>query len=157
MADRIELLVFELGAARYALAIETVREVVSAVFITPLPSAPPVVEGIIDVRGATVPVYDLRARFGLPPVPLDPAERMIIAWTGERQVAFRCDTTEWIASVATVEKPDRLTRSGGHVAGIARLTDGIVLIHDLPRFLDDAERRALDTALSALPAEGAAG
>jgi purine-binding chemotaxis protein CheW len=153
-AELLELLVFELGAARYALPVACVREVVAAVLISPLPSAPPVVEGIIDVRGVTVPVYDLRLRFGMTPVALTPAERMILAWTGERLVAFRCDRTEWIegTGVRAVEEPDRLTRGGGRIAGVARLEDGIVLIQDLPAFLDAAEQRTLADALAALDA-----
>jgi purine-binding chemotaxis protein CheW len=150
MAEPIALLVFELAGGRYALRMDQVREVVAAVFITPLPSAPPVVEGVVDVRGATVPVYDLRYRFRLPAVRLHPAERMVVAWSGERQVAFRCDAVEWLETVPTesVEEPDRLTSGNGLIIGVARLEDGIVLIHDLPAFLDDAERQALDAALA---------
>jgi purine-binding chemotaxis protein CheW len=110
------------------------------------------VEGVIDVRGNLVPVYDLRTRFGLPPRPLDPDHRLVIAWTGERTIAIRCDRTDWIAhAVPQRLDPDlRLLADDSPIAGTARLPDGMVLIHDLATFLDDAARVTLEEALAAL-------
>jgi purine-binding chemotaxis protein CheW len=149
--EAVDLLVFELDDARYALRLDTVREVARAVLITPLPDAPPVVEGVIDVRGSLVPVYDLRTRFGLPPRPLHPDDRLVIAWTGERVVAIRCDRTGWIerAVPRRLEPASRTAASDDVIAGAAQLADGIVLIHDLATFLDDAARLTLDGALAA--------
>lgn len=151
----IELLVFELAGVRYALDLSCVREVVRAVLITPLPEAPSVVEGVIDVRGEIVPVYDMRLRFGHPPRTLHPDDRLIVAWTGERLVALRCDRTDWIEEVqsSAVEAP-QFGRSG-RIAGVAKLPDGVVLIHDLAGFLEEAEKLALDEALAAHAARDA--
>jgi purine-binding chemotaxis protein CheW len=147
----LDLLVFELDDVRFGLELTSVREVVRAVFITPLPEAPPVIEGIIDVRGSMVPVYDLRARFGLAARSLHPAEHMVIAWTGQRLVAVRCDRAEWIERIAesAVERGDPVTRGGERIAGVARAGDDLVLIHDLSTFLEEAERARLDDALAA--------
>jgi purine-binding chemotaxis protein CheW len=147
----LELLVFELAGSRYALKLADVREVVPAVMITPLPGAPEVVEGVIDVRGDLVPVYDLRARFDLPPVHLDPAEQLIVAWTGTRLVAVRCDRTQGLERVSpqSIDPAASLGTARRHLAGAARLPDGIVLIHDLPAFLDAAEQHALEQAVAA--------
>ena len=146
----LELLVFELAGVRYALRLRAVREVARVVMISPLPEAPPVVEGIIDVRGELVPVYDLRARFGLPPRRLDPDERLVIAWTGSRLVAFRCERTEWIAHIddSAMVEAGSLPGSGRHIAGVARLEDGLVLIQDLEAFLNTAEAESLDAAIA---------
>lgn len=151
-AAGIELLVFELAGVRYGIDLASVREVARAVLITPLPDAPPVVEGVIDARGTLVPVYDLRLRFGMPPRALHPDERMVLAWTGERLAAFRCDAAGTTAQVETtrVDGSDAVVHGGRQISGVARLPDGLVLIHDLARFLDDAERLTLDDALAAL-------
>jgi purine-binding chemotaxis protein CheW len=155
-AEDLELLVFELAGHRYALELRSVREVVPAVLITPLPDAPTVIEGIIDVRGDLVPVYDLRARFGLSPRMLDPSERIVLAWTGSRPVAFRCDRTEWLEHVASnvLEPAAAIRGAGAYITGAARLDDGLVLIHDLETFLDEAEAERLDAALSAQASAG---
>ena len=146
----LELLVFELAGVRYALRLPVVREVVHAVLISPLPEAPAVVEGIVDVRGELVPVYDLRARFGLPVRQLKPDERLVIAWTGTRLIAFRCERTEWIEHLeeSDIEEAAALPGQGRHLEGVARLADGLVLIQDLEQFLDEAEAAALAEALS---------
>jgi purine-binding chemotaxis protein CheW len=150
--EAVDLLVFELDDARYALRLDAVREVARAVLITPLPAAPPVVEGVIDVRGSLVPVYDLRTRFGLPPRALHPDDHLVLAWTGERAVAIRCDRTRWIerAVPRALDNAPGPSASDGVIAGAAQLADGIVLIHDLATFLDDAARLTLEDALAAL-------
>jgi purine-binding chemotaxis protein CheW len=147
--EDLQLLVFELAGVRYALELRAVREVVRAVLIAPLPDAPPAIEGVIAVRGELIPVYDLRARFGLAPRALDPQEMLIIAWTGTRLVAFRCERTEWVEHVprSTVAPPPAPSPSR-HIAGIARLPDGLVLIQDLDVFLDEEEAVRLDEVMS---------
>jgi purine-binding chemotaxis protein CheW len=152
----VELLAFEAGGARFGIEMGTVREVLRAVFITPLPGAPPVVEGIIDVRGTVVPVYDLRARFGLPIRPLHPDHRLITAWTGDRLIALHCERTDWLVSVpaTAMERSGAVSLGDRRLAGVAKLPDGIILITDLPAFLDDAERAALDAALAAAASAG---
>jgi purine-binding chemotaxis protein CheW len=154
-ADHVELLVFELAGNRYALELRAVREVLRAVMIAPLPDAPDVVEGIIDLRGQLIPVFDLRARFGLRPRPLDPSERLVVAWTGSRVVAFRCERTEWVEHVEPSLIASDVEGTGRHIAGIARLPEGLVLIQDLEAFLDEAEAGELDVALDAQAARGA--
>jgi purine-binding chemotaxis protein CheW len=124
-----------------------VREILRAVLITPLPEAPLVIEGVIDVRGELVPVYDLRLRFGLPPRTLHPDDRLIVTWTGDRLAALRCERTGWIETVPA-EAIDHPAYAGGErIAGVARLPDGVVLIHDLATFLEEAEAQDLERAL----------
>jgi purine-binding chemotaxis protein CheW len=151
-SSAVELLVFELGGVRHGLELATVREVVRAVLVTPLPDAPAVVEGVISARGEVVPVYDLRLRFGMSVRPLHPDERMVLAWTGDRLVAFRCDHADETVSVSheAVADATMVRHAGRTISGIGRLRDGILLIHDLTAFLDDAERLTLAEALAAL-------
>jgi purine-binding chemotaxis protein CheW len=150
-ADDLALLVFELAGVRYALELSAVREVVSAVMIAPLPDAPPVIEGIVDVRGDIVPVYDLRLRFGLPARRLSPDERLVIAWTNTRLISFRCERTDWVEHVSRtlVDDPATARSAGRHIAGVVRLPDGLVLMQNLDAFLEASESGQLDEAMSA--------
>lgn len=155
MAQPTELLVFELDDQRYALALACVQEVVRAVALTRLPGAPAIVEGAINVRGRVVPVLDIRSRFGLPPRRLDPDQHLILARAGARLVALRVDRVAWFLEVPATEIEDatRLTPTLQQIAGVARVGDGLVLIHDLETFLSAAEAEALMAALAAeLPA-----
>jgi purine-binding chemotaxis protein CheW len=144
-----EVLVFRLGGVRCALPLAAVVEVLRAVRVTPLPTAPAVVEGVIDVRGLVVPVLDLRARLGMAPVPVRADHVLILAGAGGRTVAVRADAVEWIASLDTsLVEPERIARGIGYLAGVARTADGMVLVHDLEAFLRQGEAEALEAALA---------
>jgi purine-binding chemotaxis protein CheW len=148
-----DVLVFEVAGQRYGLFAREVREVLRAAAITSLPEAPAVVEGILNVRGAVLPVYDLRARFGLPARALDPDEHFIVADAGARRVVVRVDRTLELAAVPEdgwQETPFTLPGGAG-AAGVAALEEGLVLIHDLAAFLTEAEAASLDAALLVHP------
>ena len=150
----MHLLLFTIDDVRGALPLEQLQETVRAVAITPLAGAPGVVEGVIDVRGTVVPVLDLRARFRLPPRSVVPSDHLVIARAGGRTVALRVDE-----AVDVLTLPDESVTPAGpsdpalaHLAGIARLPDGLVLVHDLQAFLTQGEEQALAAALDARPA-----
>jgi purine-binding chemotaxis protein CheW len=153
--DSPELLIFEVGGQRYGLPAADVREVLRAVTLTPLPHAPALVEGVINVRGTLIPVLDLRARFRLPPQPLDHTDHLIVARAAVRLVALRVDRALELArpDPAAVERAEAVVPGVVYVAHLAKLPDGIVLIHDLNTFLSHAEAAELAEALSAADAE----
>ena len=146
----MHLLLFSLDSRQFALPLERVREVVHAVEITPLAGAPGVVEGVVDVRGTVVPVLDARARFRLPARPVRLADHLILAEGAGRLVALRVDrvldTHEVPAESMTAANPN--DASMAHLAGVATLEDGMVLVHDLDAFLTQAETDALAQAMS---------
>ena len=69
MADdaRHQYLTFLLGDEVFALDIRSVREIIQYAPMTAVPLMPEFVRGVINLRGAVVPVIDLHARFGRPP------------------------------------------------------------------------------------------
>ena len=147
MAD--QLVVFHLDEQRYALHLACVERTVAAVEVTPLPGAPGIVAGIVNVQGSVVPVFDLRRRFGLPERVPALSERLIVARTSTRRVALIADA---VAGVLGCPMEDRIAIAeifpgGRHIEGVVKLADGLVLIHDLDRFLTLDEEKALDGAL----------
>lgn len=142
----MDVLVFHLNGQRYGLVSADVRQVVRAVAIAPLPQAPSIVEGVINLRGALVPVLDIRARFELPAKPLALADQLIVATAGRRVVALRVEAPlDFIAiDPALIEDPAPMVGHVGLIAGVAKLPDGLVLIHKLRVFLSAAEGQALD-------------
>jgi purine-binding chemotaxis protein CheW len=147
----VETLIFAIGRQRYGLPASDVRELLRAVTIVPLPKAPAIVEGVIDVRGRLAPVLDIRTRFRLPPKPLEHTDHFIVAVAGDRMVALRADRALELARLDAHDIADAATLGPGveYVAGIARLADGLVLIHDLRSFLSETEAATLDAALRA--------
>lgn len=143
MADT---LIFHLDTHRFGIVAENVDEAFRAVTIAALPDAPPIVEGVINVRGRILPVLDIRGRFGLPPKPLDPDDHMIVARTSNRAVALRVDRVSDFMAIADADivPATDMPSVGTMVAGVAKLPDGLVVIHDLTAFLSTAEIMSLD-------------
>jgi purine-binding chemotaxis protein CheW len=146
----MRLLRFSLDDHRYGIASDAVVEIVRAVAITPLPGASSVIEGVIDVRGTIVPVFDLRARFGLPTRAVIPDDRFILARTPSRIAALHVDHVDELVDVddRSAESLHTQVLTAQHVSGAATLPDGLVLIHDVATFLSGAESDALDVALA---------
>ncbi|MCO5168890.1 MAG: chemotaxis protein CheW [Planctomycetes bacterium] len=147
----MQLVVFGLSGARCALAAAAVERVVPVVEVTPLPGAPDVIEGVIEVEGVVVPVFDLRARFGLPARAPDRWDHLLLSRAGARRVALRVDHVDALIDVDPdrVTAGEEVTRGAGRLAGVARLPDGLAVVHDLAAFLDQAEETALAAALAA--------
>ncbi|MBI4501606.1 MAG: chemotaxis protein CheW [Gemmatimonadetes bacterium] len=143
----LSLLVFLLESERFGLKAEVVREVVRAVAVAPLPKAPAIVEGVINFRGSVVPVLDIRRRFGLPPKAVAPNQHLLIARAGPRVVALRVDRAIDLVSVPQDAIESASAAPGAeYVKGIAKLPDGLLVIHDLERFLSLDEAEKLDAA-----------
>ena len=82
--QEIQLACFRVGAELYALDIMRIKEIIRPQRLTPVPKAPPFVEGVIDLRGSVIPVIDLHKRFDRPAPPPDRKTRVIIcAVTGK--------------------------------------------------------------------------
>lgn len=145
-----EVLLFTLEGQRYALPLEEVRELVRAVRLTPLPRAPAVVEGLVDLRGELLPVLDMRRRFRLPARPLSSADHLVVAQAGPRRVALRVDRAEGLLALepGALDTSPRELPGVGYVAGALKLPDGLVLLHELRTFLSEAESLELDEALA---------
>ena len=150
----VTLLVFRLEDRRFAVLASLVREAVRVVAVTPLPRAPAIVEGVINIRGVLVPVLDIRQRFGMRPAALSLDQHLLIAWAGARLVALRVDGAEALVEVEAdaIEPATRVAPGAELVAGLAKLADGVLVIHDLERFLSLGEAEAVDAAVA-----GAAG
>ncbi len=144
------LLSFSLDTQRFALPLANVERVVHAVDITPLPDGPGVILGVINVQGRVVPVADIRKRFRMPARDLVLSDHIVIARTPQRPLALVADIVHGVMTWteengATLE---RLVPGLEYVQGIARTSDGLVLIHHLDRFLALDEEAELQRAMT---------
>jgi purine-binding chemotaxis protein CheW len=151
MREHVELVIFWLDDQRYALRLGAVERFVRAVEVTPLPGAPSIVLGAINVAGSVLPVLSLRRRFGMPERAVDIADQFLIARTSSRTVALMMDEALGVIAVPgeAVTGAGRIVPGLEHVQGVVRLDDGLVLIHDLETCLSLDEERALTEALDA--------
>jgi purine-binding chemotaxis protein CheW len=142
--------VFSLEGSRYALPLARVDRIVRAVQVTPLPLAPAVVLGVIDVAGEVLPVFDLRHKFRLPQRPIQLADQFLIARTRQRLVVLVIDAAHGVLEGPSSAIPDtaHIAPTHSQVRGVISHEDGLVLIHDLEKFLSADEARVLDAAMN---------
>lgn len=148
-ASDLALVVFRLDQQRFALPLPAAGRVVRAVHVTPLPNAPSIVLGAIDVHGEVLPVLNIRRRFGLPDRAISAADWFLIGNTGRRKVVLVIDHAEGVISrpAAEVVPVHDVSPDLEYFSGIVRLSDDLILIQDLDRFLTESEERALNDAI----------
>lgn len=149
MAEPVSLFVFSVDATRLALPVAVVGSVLEACEAAPLPAAPASVTGAFNLRGAVVPVLDLRPRLGRPARALRGSDYFVIVQAGGRTLALAASDVEGVldiaadAIVATPPHADSERAAGGLVL----LDDGLLLIEDPEAFLAPEELRMLADAL----------
>jgi purine-binding chemotaxis protein CheW len=150
MNRQTRLLVFRLNDRLCALYLEQVLQVVHAVDATPLPQAPDIVLGAIDLHGEVVPLLNIRRRFGFPDRDVRVDDQFIIAKTTNRVVALAVDEVREIVerTADRIIPAENIVGRLEHVDGVIQLEDGMALIHDLDKFLSLTERHELEHALA---------
>lgn len=144
-----QLVVWTLNTQSYALPFTMVERVMRAIEVTPLPDAPDIVCGIINVQGEVVPVVNMRARFSLPEREIALSDQIVLARTSRRQLAFFVDAVNGLVDYAeeAVVHTEDIAPGKGAIAGVLKFPDGMVLIHDLERCLSLDQEHILDIAL----------
>ena len=143
------LVIFAIDDQRYALYLSAVDRVIPAIEIVHLPEAPDIVVGLINLQGRIIPVVDIRKRFGLPARELMHTDQFIISRTMNKSIAIIADKVHGVIefSADTQVQVNTIIHGLNYVEGIVKLDDGVVLIHDLDKFLSLEERHKLDQAL----------
>lgn len=146
-----QLVVFTLDEQRYALHLSTVERIVRVVEVTPLPRAPAIVFGVINVQGQIVPLVNIRKRLRLTERETNLSDEVIIAHTSTRTVALLADAVSGLVECSPEEviAAEKILPGLEYVEGIAKLEDGMILIHDLDKFLSLEEEKTLEKALQA--------
>jgi len=95
-----KFLVFSINGTAYGLEIAHVTEIIGIQDITCVPHSPDYVRGITNIRGAVVPVLDLRLRFGLPEAEYGERTCIVLAGSEALQVGLIVDAVEDVADLS---------------------------------------------------------
>lgn len=148
------LCLFELAGVTYGIAAEQVQEFIRMVAITPLPAAPAVIAGFINVRSELIAVLNLRQRFGLPLAQAKLSDFLLVANTGQRKIALWVDKALGVTplNVKQFTEPGQLTAHTQYLKGVVEAEDSrgnhLILVQDLATLLSDAEQHSLQQALA---------
>jgi len=130
-----QLVSFRIDGLPLALPLEQVQEVVGMPAITPLPTVDRRLLGVIDLRGVTCPVIDLRRLLGLAAVPIAPDQHLLMLHANDRVVGVAADRVEGV-DVGEVEALPMQPATDGVIQGLARVNGDLRLVLDAGRLLD---------------------
>ncbi|MBI5548152.1 MAG: chemotaxis protein CheW [Deltaproteobacteria bacterium] len=111
----VQLCAFVVGGEEYAVDIMRIKEIIPPSRITPVPHAPEFIEGVINLRGAIIPVIDLRRRLSMPLQAPTKKSKYVICTVGGRRVGLVVDAVTEVLRIprsAIRRAPAMLTRSG---------------------------------------------
>jgi purine-binding chemotaxis protein CheW len=94
-----ELIAFRIGDQEFCVNIMIVREIRGWTKATPMPHSPHYMMGVINLRGAVLPIVDLSLRLGMKPAEPNPRHVIIVVQIGEKIVGLLVDAVSDILSI----------------------------------------------------------
>lgn len=146
-----QYLTFAVGSEQFAMDIRTVREIIQYAPMTTLPLMPGFVRGVINLRGAVVPVIDLHARFGRPPAQIGKKTCIVIfdaRHDGDRvELGLLVDAVSEVIDIAAdqIEAPPNFGAAvrRDFIRGMAKQEDRFLIVLEPDRAFDIGEMSEL--------------
>jgi purine-binding chemotaxis protein CheW len=149
VVEEKQYLTFMLGGEMFSLSILCIKEIIWYANLTEVPMMPACIRGVINLRGAVVPVMDLSARFGKPSTPVTKSSCIVITEVetqteGEHQnMGVVVDSVQAVLEIAATEiepapsfgakiRPD-------FIEGIAKVNGKFVILLNVNRVLSTEE------------------
>jgi purine-binding chemotaxis protein CheW len=133
--------VFKVAGTEYALPASDVLQMDSYSGATRVPGSRPYVAGIVQIRGAVVPVVDLRMRFGLPPIERTLDSRVVVGRHGDRPVGLIVDSAREVLKLEAEQlqaPPEMVLREArGLVKAVAQLGSRLVMLLDFSKVIGE--------------------
>jgi purine-binding chemotaxis protein CheW len=152
MEEEGQFVVFRLAGEEYGLPIEAVQEILRVPEqLTHVPQTPEFIEGVINLRGAVLPVVDQRRRFALAQAERNERQRIMVLGIGGSRTGFIVDQVLEVLKIphsAIAPAPALSARQTDLIPRVANLTEAkrMVLILEASCLLDAREVAALKAA-----------
>ena len=152
--ESLQMVGFRVGEGEYALDIMRVKEIINPVKVTAVPKAPPFIEGVIELRGAILPVVDVRRRFDLPAAEVTRSTKFMIVGIdvpgadGARRMIVAL-VVDGVSEPLRVGKdqikpaPELATGASRTFSGVVHRDGRIFMVLDLDRLLTTTEKETL--------------
>jgi purine-binding chemotaxis protein CheW len=145
-SNMLQLVTFKLAGQKYAVDILKVQEIDNMKEITSIPNSPPFLAGAINLRGKVIPVLNLGIKFGVEQTNVEIAKIVIMDIRGVIMgliVDSVSDVLRIPQDVVEPPPPVHSQISNEFIAGIAKLDEGLVILLDMDKLLDDEEHQAV--------------
>ena len=144
-------LAFHLGKEEFGIDVLKILEIIGAQDITSVPSSPPYVKGVINLRGKVIPVIDLRAKFGLQQVEYTKRTCIIVVQVaGERTPSLVGVVVDGVSEVLNISAQEieaapnfGTSESLPYILGMAKMKDGVKMLLDINVVLSRQEFKYL--------------
>lgn len=138
--DEIQLVCFSVASEEYGVDIYRVQEINRSVAVTALPEMPTYIQGIINLRGNVIPVFDLRHRLGFQSRDEDKDTRIIVLDYNNTLVGLTVDSVTKVLRVSrsSMEPMPRQASTTGadFLEGIIRLEDRLIMVVDCKKVVE---------------------
>lgn len=138
---QFEFITFSAGEQNFCLEITQIREIRRWAPVTKLPHTPNDVLGVMNLRGAVIPIFDLAARFGLGTTPDNERNVVIVAAAGGTTIGLLVESVSEILSVdksAIQETPDIKSEAARQaILGVISVGENMVRVVNLDAVLDN--------------------
>src|SRR5690606_5352512 len=130
-----QIVAFCLGRETYGVDIQKVREIIPMQKIVPVPRAPDLVEGIINLRGKAIAVLDLREHFGFEKKEPTPEQRIVLTESDGESIGVIVDSVSSVLRISedSIEPPASVIAGDeiDYIQGIAKVDDSLIVLLDL--------------------------
>lgn len=133
-----QLITFCIGEQDLGIDIMAIREIRAWSPVTPLPHAPSYVRGVMNLRGAVLPILDLREQLGWGVTKPNQRHVILVTQYSTRLLGLIVDQVSDIISVTSAElqsAPDLDVAAARLIEGLASVGDRMVMVIDLDRLL----------------------
>jgi purine-binding chemotaxis protein CheW len=131
----------------YGICTKQVVEVLGMVSITPLPTAPEFVEGVVNLRGRSTVVLSLRRKLGLEPAKPTTDSRIIVAEVAGKPVGIVADSICDVESLSSqdIDHPSAypIALDGDFVFGVAAMQERLLVLLNLEHILSPDQKQLL--------------
>lgn len=149
-----ELLTFSLGTEYYGVDILKVQEIRGYDTVTRIPGAPEFIKGVINLRGAIVPVIDLRIKFNLDSVVYNEFTVMIILNIARRIVGIVVDSVSDVTQLSPEQiKPTPEFGSAldtSYITGLGALDERMLILVDIESLMSSTDMALVDVQTQAV-------
>ncbi|GAB4269583.1 chemotaxis protein CheW [Thermincola ferriacetica] len=139
-SEERQYVVFRLGAEIFGIDTNKVKEIIVYQEPTHMPGSSEVIEGIINLRGHVIPIFNLRKKFNFPEAGDMGKTRIIVVEAGSSTVGIVVDGVSEVVMIpgSVIEKPSGLLASDidrNYITGVAKMESGLVIIIDLEKVI----------------------
>jgi purine-binding chemotaxis protein CheW len=141
--DGSQFLTFHLGEELYGVDILRVQEIKGYTVVTRIPNTPPLIKGVLNLRGTIVPIIELRTKFGMPTIDYTAFTVIIVVVVRDKVMGLVVDAVSDVLNIdrKDIQPPPQFgAKVDVHcINGIGKSGEKLVAILDMDRLLSEGE------------------